>query len=47
MSESSDIWQRQIIQLEQIKRDYRQGIPLRAAEALGLFSEKQPSELQK
>ena len=32
--------------LEQIKRDYRQGIPLRAAEALGLFSEKQPSELQ-
>jgi len=37
---SSDIWQRQILQLEQIKRDYRQGIPLPPAEELGLISKK-------
>jgi len=43
---SGDIWQRQILQLEQIKRDYRQGIPLPPAEALGLIS-KQPSQSPK
>jgi hypothetical protein len=40
---ASDVWQREITPLEQIKRDYRRGIPLPPAATLGLISDK-PSE---
>ena len=40
---ASDMWQREITQREQIKRDDRRGIPLPPAATLGLISDK-PSE---
>jgi hypothetical protein len=40
---ASDMCQREITQLERIKRDYRRGIPLPPAATLGLISDK-PSE---